>query len=265
MEDIAVSVVVLVGIVLFCEAGRQISKSFKAFNKDYYVYIAEVFSTLQLCACSQELKLLGESGRAEPYIGLTFIYLITVVHVSTFRGALCNPSSALEQLYRGSLRPSASLALVVCQLCAAWTSRYSALGLWSFGLSDLHISHKSVGYKCSSPINASLPVAAAVEMSCVFVIQAVVLNIGKFGEHLRVHIIAAVITALVYAGGSITGAVMNPALAFSIQFPCSGHSFLEYAFVFWLGPVLGMASAIAVFERIIPCLLKRNSCMKKIQ
>lgn len=38
---------------------------------------------------------------------------------------------------------------------------------------------------------------------------------------------------------------MNPALAFSIQFPCSGHSFLEYAFVFWLGPILGNVCPIS--------------------
>lgn len=41
------------------------------------------------------------------------------------------------------------------------------------------------------------------------------------------------------AGGSISGAVFNPVLAFSVQFPCSGHTYLEYCFVYWLGPVLG--------------------------
>lgn len=40
-------------------------------------------------------------------------------------------------------------------------------------------------------------------------------------------------------GGSISGAVFNPALAFSVQFPCSGHTYLEYCFVYWLGPVSG--------------------------
>lgn len=41
------------------------------------------------------------------------------------------------------------------------------------------------------------------------------------------------------AGGSISGAVFNPALAFSIQFPCSGHTYLEYCFIYWLSPALG--------------------------
>jgi len=37
----------------------------------------------------------------------------------------------------------------------------------------------------------------------------------------------------------VTGAVINPALAFSTQFPCSGNSFLEYCLVYWLSPLLG--------------------------
>ncbi|KAI9522376.1 hypothetical protein NQZ68_036292 [Dissostichus eleginoides] len=41
-------------------------------------------------------------------------------------------------------------------------------------------------------------------------------------EKYRVHAVAAVITTVVYAGGRMTGAVFNPALAFSTQFPCSG-------------------------------------------
>ncbi|XP_072514961.1 aquaporin-11-like [Salminus brasiliensis] len=264
MADAAVSLGVVVGIVLLCEAARRTSKALIS-SADYSLYCTEVVTSLQLCACTHELKLLGESGRLDPQTGLTLTYLITVVHVLTFSGAFCNPSGALEQLYRGSLRPLTSLALIACQLGAAWLSRYAALYLWSLGLSDLHLDHRSNGYKCFSPIGASLPVAAAVEMACAFVLQAVVMNIGTFGENLRVHVLAAAVTSLVYAAGSTTGAVMNPALAFSIQFPCSGHSFLEYAFVYWLGPMLGTASAVAVFEKIIPCLLKKDSYWKKVQ
>ena len=40
-------------------------------------------------------------------------------------------------------------------------------------------------------------------------------------------------------GGSTTGAVFNPALAFSTQFPCTGGTFAEYSLVYWLGPLLG--------------------------
>jgi len=40
-------------------------------------------------------------------------------------------------------------------------------------------------------------------------------------------------------GGRFTGAVFNPALAFSIQFPCPGNTFAAYGFVYWMGPILG--------------------------
>ncbi|XP_007244849.3 aquaporin-11 [Astyanax mexicanus] len=264
MADTAVSVAAVAGIVLCCEAARR-GCEWGIRCADYRRFCSELISTLQLCACTHELKLLGESGRADPQIGLTLTYLVTVLHVLTFRGALCNPSAALEQLYRGSLRTLACVALIACQLGSAWLSRYAALYLWSAGLSEMHLEHRAAGYRCFSPIHASLPAAAAAEMACAFILQAVIINIGLFTESLRVHVIAATITSLVYAVGSITGAVMNPALAFSIQFPCSGHNFLEYAFVFWLGPMLGTASAVAVFEKIIPFLLKKDSHWKKIQ
>lgn len=43
-------------------------------------------------------------------------------------------------------------------------------------------------------------------------------------------------------GGGVTGAVFNPALAFSIQFSCSGSTFVESGLVYWISPVLGEQS-----------------------
>lgn len=39
--------------------------------------------------------------------------------------------------------------------------------------------------------------------------------------------------------GPLTSAFFNPALAASVTFHCSGHTLLEYAQVYWLGPVTG--------------------------
>lgn len=50
------------------------------------------------------------------------------------------------------------------------------------------------------------------------------------------HSLTAVCVSL---GGEVTGAMSNPALAFSIQFPCSGNTFLEYSLVYWISPLVG--------------------------
>lgn len=41
------------------------------------------------------------------------------------------------------------------------------------------------------------------------------------------------------AAGPFTSAFFNPALAASVTFHCSGHTLLEYAQVYWLGPLTG--------------------------
>lgn len=43
------------------------------------------------------------------------------------------------------------------------------------------------------------------------------------------------------AAGPLTSAFFNPALAASVTFHCSGHTLLEYAQVYWLGPLTGKA------------------------
>lgn len=200
MADLTVSLSLLVGIVVFSEVARRIASCLFP-NRNWIIYVMEFISTFQLCACTHELKLLAEVGGVEPQIGLTLTFLISVVHGLSFHGALCNPTGALEQLCRGTLTRRCALARISCQLIAAVVARLVMPLVWSLALSDLHVLHKLMAFKCTnSPINAPLLQAAAVELSCAFVIHAAVSNLDKVEENFRVHAIAAVITTLVYAG-----------------------------------------------------------------
>ncbi|XP_062309931.1 aquaporin-11-like [Osmerus eperlanus] len=270
MADLGISLVLLAAIVFLCEASRRTTA--QLFGNKYGLYITEIISTFQLCACTQELKLLGEAGQIEPYIGLTITYVITVVHITTFQGALCNPYGAFERVYRREVTYASAVCLIACQIIAAIAAQFLAPYIWTLGLSDLHVSHGRFGFKCFSPLGGTLIEAAAVELACTFSVQAAVIHIHKVEEKLQVHAIAAIITFVVYAGGSISGAVFNPVLALSVQFPCSGHTFLEYCFVYWLGPLLGMTSCILLFEKIVPFLSGKSTvglefpvAQKKIQ
>ncbi|XP_071369291.1 aquaporin-11-like [Centroberyx affinis] len=257
MADFAVSLALLGATVLLCEATRRAAARLSP--GDYWIYLLEAASTFQLCLCTHELKLLGESGQVEPPVGLTLTYTVTVIHILSFRGASCNPNGALESVYRGSASVKVAAVIIAGQFVAAVAAQFAAASVWSLGLSDLHLRHQRFGFRCFDPLGGTVVEAAAVELACAFTVQAAVLHVYKLDEKLRVHAIAAVITTLVYAGGSISGAVFNPVLAFSIQFPCSGHTYLEYCFVYWLGPVLGMASCILLFEKIIPFLSGKST------
>ncbi|KAJ8347799.1 hypothetical protein SKAU_G00263880 [Synaphobranchus kaupii] len=136
--------------------------------------------------------------------------------------------------------------------------------VWALELSDLHLKHKSLGFKCTNPIHTVLPKAVAVELACAFAVQTTVTHVNRLDEKYRVQLIAAVVTVLVYAGGSVTGAVFNPALAFSIQFPCSGNTFLEYSLVYCVGPVLGVVISVLLFDKIIPLLSGKSASQKGV-
>uniref|UniRef100_A0A673BYA7 Aquaporin n=1 Tax=Sphaeramia orbicularis TaxID=375764 RepID=A0A673BYA7_9TELE len=236
--DVAVSVWVLAGVVALSDAGRRLLLRASA-DCGRAAYAVELVSTFQLCCCTHELKLLSEVGGVEPRLALTLTYLASVVHGFTFRGAIGNPTGALEHAYRERLTRGCALRRIACQFAAAAAARAAMRMVWGVGLSALHVRHKDLGYQCTSPIRASVLTATAVEMMCAFAVQSAITHTRSVEEKYRVHAVAAVITTVVYAGGRMTGAVFNPAVAFSTQFPCGGHSFLEYCVVYWLGPLLG--------------------------
>ncbi|XP_059420436.1 aquaporin-11-like [Carassius carassius] len=264
VADLTVSLSLLLVIVVFSEVARRTALYIFP-NRNWIIYVLELISTFQLCACTHELKLLAEVRGLEPQIALTLTYLISVVHGLSFHGAICNPSGALEQLWRGALTRGCALTRISCQLIAAVVARRVMPHVWALALSDLHAQHSAAGFKCvNSPVNAPLLQAAAVELSCAFVMHTVVSNVEKMEEKYRVPVIAAVITTLVYAGGHLTGAVFNPALAFSVQFPCPGNSFAEYSFVYWIGPILGMTGSLLLFDQVIPAISGKRTIPKHL-
>ncbi|XP_077361664.1 aquaporin-11-like [Festucalex cinctus] len=257
MDDAWVSVAELAAAVLLSELVRRAAA--RCLRGVAGVLALEAASTFQLCCCTHELKLLADSARLEPAYGLTLGYVVTVAHLLSFRGASCNPCGAVERVCRGTCRGGAALALVAGQFGAALAARYAAASAWSLGLAEHHVRHRRFGFRCFDPLGGTVLEAAAVELGCAFVVQAAALHIHKVDDKLRVHVLAALITALVYAGGRISGAVFNPVLAFSINFPCGGHTYLEYCFVYWLGPALGVAGCILFFEKILPFLSGTNA------
>ncbi|XP_029957411.1 aquaporin-11-like [Salarias fasciatus] len=256
MSDLWVSLAVVGVAVLLSEAIRRAAA--RLFPGACWIYLLEAASTFQLCCCTHELKLLGETSGLDLSVGLTLTYTVTVVHLWTFREATCNPAGVLESVCRGARGVRAAGAVVACQVAAAIAARHFVASVWSLGLSDVHEGHRKIGFRCSDPLGGTVLQAAAVEMAYAFTLQAAVTQLHRMDKKLRPHFLSAVITALVYADGGISGAVFNPVLAFSVQFPCSGHTYLEYCLVYWLGPVLGLASCILLLEKIIPFLSGRG-------
>ncbi|MBN3287991.1 AQP11 protein, partial [Polyodon spathula] len=236
---IEASIACLAVTVLFCEVARRVVV--KITSKGYYEgLLMEIISTFQLCACTHELKLLGDYGIVDQQIGLTLTYVMTVVHLLTFGTATCNPSASLEQIYRRKLAIKSAILRIACQFLSAAVAKLVMHFTWSFAFSELHVRHSLTGFDCISGLHtSSIYNGAAVEFCCAFAVQSAVIKIQEVKTKSKVFFVAAVVTFVVFAGGHLTGAVFNPALAFSIQFPCRGNTFLENATVYGLGPMLG--------------------------
>ncbi|MEQ2286790.1 hypothetical protein AMECASPLE_005973 [Ameca splendens] len=258
IADVAVSLSVLAVVVLLSDVTRRLLVRGLA-DTGLSSYAVELVSTFQLCCCTHELKLLSEVGGIPPQLALTLTYVTSVAHGLTFRGAVGNPCGALEHAYRARFSGGCAVRRIACQFAAAVAARAAVPLMWGMGLSGMHDRHKLLGFRCVSAIHATLPEAAAVELMCAFAVQTVITHTQSVEERYRVHAIAAAITTAVYAGGSVTGAVFNPALAFSTQFSCSGNSFLEYCFVYWLGPLLGMMSSVLLFNKVTPAFSRKPS------
>ncbi|XP_060928604.1 aquaporin-11 [Limanda limanda] len=253
-SDVGGTVLVLAGTVgLFAGTRRLITRSLAGTR--LCVYALELTCTLQLCMCTHELQLLTQLGGVDPRVALALTYAAAVVHALTFSGACTgNPTGTLVHAYRARIPVGVALRRIACQFAAAAGARAAVPLLRGLGWSRLHVLHELLGYRCVSPVHAPLHQAAAVELACAFAVQTALTCTRSVEEKYRVHALAAVIASVVYAGGRWTGAVFNPALAFSTQFPCSGHSFLEYCVVYWLGPLLGMMSSVLLFDRLGPLL-----------
>lgn len=203
MTDLWVSLAALGAAVLLSEAIRRTAA--RLFPRACWIYLLEAASTFQLCSCTHELKLLGETARLELPVSLTLTYTMTVIHLSTFRGATCNPSGALESVYRGTSTLKVAVVLIACQFGAAVAAQFFASSVWSLALSDVHLRHQRFGFRCFDPLGGTVLEAAAVELACAFTVQAAVLHMHKVDQKVRAHCIAALITALVYTGVFING------------------------------------------------------------
>lgn len=202
-SDLCVSLAVTGTVVLLSEATRRAGA--RLLPNAGWIYLLEAASTFQLCSCTHEFKLLGESAGLGLRLGLTLCFFSTVVHLLTFREATCNPIAVVETVLRGGGRGSgggrAAAALrIACQFAAAVAAQSFAAAVWSLGLSDVHVRHAKFGYRCFDPMGGTVLEAAAAEVACAFGIQAAVMNVHKLDEKLRVPFIAAVITSLVFLG-----------------------------------------------------------------
>ncbi|XP_006131995.3 aquaporin-11 [Pelodiscus sinensis] len=215
-------------------------------------FLLEMFATFQICACTNELRLLA-NVQPKPHVALTLTYVFTVLHGLTLTGSTCNPCGTLQQILDSGVSVKQGGLKIGAQFTGAVLARIYVHRIWSMGIIQVHSEALAEG--CSNPIQTTETQAFCIELLFSTAFQLTILQIESVKPRLRVHLIALLITMLVYGGGNLTGAIFNPALAFSLHASCFRNKFWDYSLVYWMAPSLGTVLVAIVRGEILPLIL----------
>ncbi|XP_069853879.1 aquaporin-12-like [Dipodomys merriami] len=260
MAGLNASLSFLCAACALCEAARRAARALLPAGA--YGLAREAAGAAQLAACCLELRALAElgpwAGGFGPDLLLTLLFLLFLVHGATFDGASANPTVALQEF----LMAETTLPGTLLKLAAQGLGMQAACALtqlcWAWGLSELHLLQSLLSAHCSSALRTSAPLGALAEGACAFLFHLALLCLRRRPAACSVPALALLVTLLAHTAGPLTSAFFNPALAASVTFRCSGHTLLEFAQVYWLGPLTGMVLAVLLHEGRLPRLSQRN-------
>ncbi|XP_009985855.1 PREDICTED: aquaporin-11, partial [Tauraco erythrolophus] len=160
-------------------------------------FLLEMFSTFQICACTSELCLLGDV-EPKPHTALTLTYGVAVLHGLTLTGGTCNPCGTLQPMWGGGMSLRTGGLAVGAQFAAAVLARAFMHFVWSLEMAQPHVGALSQG--CSNPMQTTEVQAFCIELLFSVVFQLAILRVESVNPKYKVHLIALLITMLVYAG-----------------------------------------------------------------
>lgn len=185
-----------------------------------------------------------------PTLGLTFLFLRLVLAPYIFKGAYANPCSVFYRCMWHGLLSTWSifhfLLYVSIEMAATICAVLYTMAFWNFFGENISRDHKYfLDSKFEYFLQASPMYGAGVEM---FVTMLTFTPRIFLGPSLFQATLESLITVgLVIQFESMTGAMMNPIVAFGSALPW--HSldytgYLTHIAVFWFGPFVGTAIAV---------------------
>ncbi|XP_069496087.1 aquaporin-11 isoform X1 [Ambystoma mexicanum] len=249
VEDVSTTVVIMFIIVLLGEGLRRCLRD--VIPQRHHFLAMEAIFTCELCLQMLELSVLSDAGKPGLPVMLPLIYATIVTHCWSATCALCNPTTAIQHLLTSQTGISRALEKISFQLLGGYLAWVASMQFHKLGLTKLHAA---AGSDCTSHLHTSIEEGLAVELACAFVYHSALNLVQQTDARYRVHIIGVIVAILVGAAGQLTGAMFNPALAFSLNFFCQGSSFTDNVVVYWVGPIAGMILSVGLFDHLIPAI-----------
>ncbi|XP_004695608.1 PREDICTED: aquaporin-12 [Condylura cristata] len=261
MAGLNVSLCFFLATFALCQAARRAARALLPAGA-YASFAREAAGAAQLGACCLEMRMLVEigpwAGGFGPDLLLTLVFLLFLAHGATFDGASANPAVALQEFLLAQASLPGTLLKLVAQALGLGAAGALTRLFWGWELSQLHVLQNLMAAHCHSALRTSVAHGALVEGACAFFFHLTLLRFWNSPPLFRVPAVALLVTVMAYAAGPFTSAFFNPALAAWVTFQCSGHTWLEYAQVYWLGPLTGMVLAVLLFHGRLPRLFQRN-------
>ncbi|XP_054829104.1 aquaporin-11 [Eublepharis macularius] len=249
--EACISLLVMAGTVMLTAWCRQQAHQFIHRNPQMYCFFLELSGAFQICACTHELRLLADLP-PKPQMALALTYIFTTLHGFSLPGSINNPSSSFQLLCSNRITVKTWWLQTSAQFIGAILADIYIRLIWIFGIIPGH--SRALGENCSDPMQTTVASAFILELLFSFLLHLTLLKFESMNHKAKIHLVALLITTLVYEGGHLTGAVFNPALAFSLHLRCFLDKFWNYTLVYWVAPCLGSVLVAVLWDEVIPYL-----------
>ncbi|XP_078115784.1 aquaporin 12 [Sander vitreus] len=257
MSGLNASLGYFVAAVIFAALVRTLLKKWPRFS-----FILEFASSFMLVACRLEVQTIvdvGEwAGGLGPDVTFTILFVVLLTHGVICGDASGNPTLVVLKFLQLEATILPTLLAVAVQFLGAHLAILVAVYYWSLELTDMHMIKNLMARECSTSLLVSVLHGFFTECVCTLFFHLVLLNLRRRPALIRVPLIAVLLTFLSYTARGYTSAYMNPSLSYGLTFHCPGFTFTEYAVVYWLGSLTGMALALVLYMGHIPRIFAKN-------
>ncbi|XP_024909953.1 aquaporin 12 isoform X1 [Cynoglossus semilaevis] len=257
MSGLNASLGYFLAVVVFAATARTLLLKWPKFS-----FMMEFASSFMLVACWLELQTIVEVGEWAGGLGmdvtLTMLFALLLSQGIICGGASGNPTVVVRRFLQLEATTLPTLLAVLCQFFGAFVALYVAVYYWNLELTDMHMIKNLMARECSTSLMVSLLQGFFTEFVCALSFHLIHLNLQRRSALIQVPLVAVLLTFLSHSARGYTSAYINPSLAYGLTFHCPGFTLAQYALVYWLGPLTGMALALLLYMGHIPRLFARN-------
>ncbi|KAL6728471.1 hypothetical protein Aduo_010242 [Ancylostoma duodenale] len=244
------------------ELSRRILDKTISKKTSFHRFLIELIGTAQICTCVFENAVIVQ------HYGVSSFFIATTVlgfiFSSTGRGSYGTPLTPIEMLYYGEIRLSRFLLFLLAEMMGGAIAWHIARTLWFHSLqySQTHMEmFVNSQNTCSIVHQRDFLIVLAYEITGCFAMRSVLPRLpANVGKYLAPAFIASLFSfSILFIGDS----GLDPIVASSLFFGCSGLSAQWFILLYWVCPVVGWMLGAYINRRPLKSPKKLKRAAKK--